>query len=220
MAIGRLLNEGQLANLRSALTYLEIGKNLSARPREEQPVAVTTDTDLFQIALQRVIGEQPLYLEFGVFEGRSMRWWISHLTAPRARFVGFDSFEGLPEDWRPGLPAGHFATGQPPDIDDPRVRFVVGWFDQTLPTFTTPEHDQLIINIDSDLYSSAVTVLSWATPLLVAGTLLYFDEYPDRDHEMRALTEYARNFTLDFVPIGFARGGVHWLFELRERHST
>jgi hypothetical protein len=66
-----------------------------------------------------------LYLEFGVFEGRSMRGWSSHLTASGAHPIGFDSFEGLPEDWRPGLGTGHFATGQPPDIADPRVRFVV-----------------------------------------------------------------------------------------------
>jgi hypothetical protein len=139
------------------------------------------------------------------------------VTGTGAQLIGFDSFEGLPEDWRPGLGMGHFATGQPPDIDDPRVRFVVGWFDQTLPCFVAPEHDQLIINIDSDLYSSSITVLNWATPLLQPGTLIYFDEYPDRDHEMRALVEYARSSPFDFMPLGFARGGVHWLFEVRAR---
>jgi hypothetical protein len=168
------------------------------------------------MALARVQGARPLYLEFGVFEGRSMRWWASHLKTPDARLVGFDSFEGLPEDWRPGLGIGHFATGQPPAIDDSRVSFEVGWFDDTLPRFSIPEHDQLILNIDCDLYSSALSVLHWATPHLRAGTLVYFDEYPDRDHEMRALAEYRRHSRWAFVPIGFARGGIHWLFEVRE----
>jgi hypothetical protein len=217
MAIGRHLNDGHLANLRSALSYLEIGRDLSHRGPDEQPVAVEDYTDLFELALGKITGERPLYLEFGVFEGRSIRWWSSHLTASGAHLIGFDSFQGLPEDWRPGLGTGHFATGQPPDIADPRVRFVVGWFDETLPSFVAPAHDQLIINIDSDLYSSALTVLNWATPLLRPGTFLYFDEYPDRDHEMRALAEYARSSRFEFFPLGFARGGVHWLFEVRAR---
>ena len=220
MAAGRHVNDRHLADLRSVLSYLEIGRDLSGRPADEQPLSLDNDTDVFEVARRQVTGQRPLYLEFGVFEGRSLRWWISHLTSPAARFVGFDSFEGLPEDWRPGLETGHFATGQPPDIRDPRVSFVIGWFDRTLPGFAAPPHDQLIINIDSDLYSSAATVLRWATPLLRPGTLLYFDEYPDRDHEMRALAEYARTSPYDFSPVAFARGGVHWLFLVRDRPDS
>ena len=113
------------------------------------------------------------------------------LSHTEARLVGFDSFEGLTEDWRPGLGTGHFATGEPPKIDDDRVSFEVGWFDDTLSKFEIPEYDQLIINVDSDLYSSAVRVLTWAEPYLMEGTRIYFDEFPDRDHEMRAFNELA-----------------------------
>jgi hypothetical protein len=42
---------------------------------------------------------QLLYLEFGVWRGKSLRYWVSHINEPSARFVGFDSFEGLPDDW-------------------------------------------------------------------------------------------------------------------------
>jgi predicted O-methyltransferase YrrM len=216
MRVGRRTPDGALANLRSVLSYLEIGRQLSQRAASEQPAAVPERFDLFALALGRLGGERPLYLEFGVFEGRSLRWWASHLQNPDARFVGFDSFEGLPEAWRPGMDAGHFATGKPPDIADARVSFEIGWFDETLASFTAPEHDRLLINIDSDLYSSAVTVLDWATPLLKPGTLIYFDEFPDRDHEMRALAEYAERSPFSFVPLGFARGGLHWLFEVRQ----
>jgi hypothetical protein len=216
IAVGRHFTDRHLWNLRLALSYLEIGRELSGLPASEQPVMVDTDTDLFKLALTRVTGQRPLYLEFGVFEGRSMRWWVSNLKTPGANFVGFDSFEGLPEDWHPGIGAGYFATGKPPDIPDPRVRFEVGWFDQTLPNFAAPDHDQLIINIDCDLYSSAFTALDWASPLLVSGTLLYFDEYSDRDHELRALAECKKRSAVDFVPLAFANGGVHWLFEVRD----
>jgi hypothetical protein len=37
-----------------------------------------------------------------------MRWWSRNLSEPGAKLVGFDSFEGLPEDWRSGVAAGHF----------------------------------------------------------------------------------------------------------------
>jgi hypothetical protein len=208
------MTDKQLANLRSVLSYLEIGRSILT-PDTAEPAVVADEFALFDIALRKVTGARPLYLEFGVFEGRSMRWWSRNLRQPEANLVGFDSFEGLPEDWRPGLDAGHFSTGKPPEIDDPRVSFRVGWFDETLPGFTPPEHDQLIVNVDSDLYSSAVTVLSWAEPYLRPGSLIYFDEFPDRDHELRAFNELKARSSLRFVPLGLAHGGIHWLFEVR-----
>jgi len=215
MSTGRHLGVGTLTGLRLALSYLEIGHDLDSIDHGAPIARVDRDTDLFDLALARITGDHPLYLEFGVFEGRSMRWWASHLTAPGARLVGFDSFEGLPDDWHPGIGAGHFATGQPPAIDDPRVSFEVGWFDQTLPGFDVPPHDQLVVNIDCDLYSSATTALTWAEPLLQPGSLIYFDEYPDRDHERRALAELSKRSQREFCPVAFASGGVHWLFEVR-----
>lgn len=213
MRTGRRMTERQLANLRSVLSYLEIGRTVVG-PDGREPTVVADEFALFDIALRRVTGTRPLYLEFGVYQGRSLRWWSQNLTAPEAHLVGFDSFEGLPEDWRPGLGTGHFATGKPPEIPDSRVSFRVGWFDETVPTFVPPEHDQLIINVDSDLYSSAVTVLTWAEPHLKPGTLLYFDEFPDRDHEMRAFNELKERTALTFTPLGIAHGGIHWLFEV------
>ncbi len=213
LRLGRRATPRQLANLRSVLSYLELGRWL-ADERVRQPNDVAGEFELFERALKLVVGSQPLYLEFGVYEGRSMRWWSSHLTAPGASLVGFDSFQGLPEDWRPGLDAGHFHTGNPPRIDDERVTFQVGWFDQTLPEFSWPEHDQLIVNVDSDLYSSAVTVLEAVEPQLRPGSLIYFDEFPDRDHEMRAFMELRSRSKLTFEPVALARGGVHWLFKV------
>jgi len=39
------------------------------------------------------------YLEFGVASGVSFEWWLNHLKNPESVFLGFDTFEGLPEDW-------------------------------------------------------------------------------------------------------------------------
>ena len=53
-------------------------------------------------------------------------------TREQSRFFGFDSFEGLPEDWG-DVPRGMFAVeGRAPHIDDARVQFVQGLFQETL----------------------------------------------------------------------------------------
>jgi hypothetical protein len=214
MRAGRRVASNRLANLRSVLSYLELGHWLAHDFSNVTVDVVPDDLALFDLALSKVTGQRPLYLEFGVFEGRSMRWWSQQLPHPEGKLIGFDSFEGLPQDWRPGHAAGHFDVGgEPPKIDDPRVSFVVGWFDESLQTFEIPEHDQLIINVDCDVYSSAATVLSWAEPYLKAGTLIYFDEFPDRDHEMRAFRELMSRSAREFRPLATARGH-HWLFEV------
>jgi predicted O-methyltransferase YrrM len=211
---GRRVRPTQLARLRSVLSYLELGQWLRSQHPDARLEVFASKVELFEFARTRIVGDAPLYLEFGVFEGSSLRWWSDNLRQPAATLVGFDSFEGLPEDWRPRMASGHFQTGKPPEIDDKRVSFQVGWFDDTLPGFIVPDHDQMILNVDSDLYSSASTVLHWAEPYLRPGTLIYFDEFSDRDHEMRAFNELRARSPHQFTPIGIASGGVHWLFEI------
>lgn len=196
------------------LGYLELGNWLASEHSENRPAVVDDEFALFEVARSRIVGQAPLYLEFGVFEGRSMRWWSRNLSQPDATLVGSDSFEGLPEDWRPGYPAGQFRTGKPPEIDDNRVSFQVVWFSETQPCFTMPDHDQIIINVDVDLYSSTATVLRWAEPYICPGTLIYFDELWDRDHEGRAFSEFRASFAHQFKPVAIARGGAQWLFEV------
>lgn len=212
--VGRHATPAQLEGLRSVLGYLELGCWLHREHPGSPPELAASKFALFEVAHRHITGRAPLYLEFGVFEGRSMRWWSRHLSQPGATLVGFDSFEGLPEDWRHDMRTGHFRTGEPPQIDDSRVSFQVGWFDDTLPQFTVPDHDQLIVNVDSDLYSSALTVLRWAEPYVRPGTLIYFDEFCDRDHERRAFSEWQARSPYRFRPLGFAEGGVSWLFEV------
>lgn len=180
----------------------------------ELPPHVPSRFDLFDIAIGRITGKAPLYLEFGVYEGGTLRWWTEKLTAPDAHFIGFDSFEGLPEQWNAYNPPGTFAVAEIPHFDDPRVSLQAGWFDDTLPGLELPEYDQLIVNIDSDLYSSANFVLRELEERLVPGTLIYFDELGDRDHELRALKEFMIRTDIKVRPLGMSAGGIHWLFEV------
>ncbi len=212
MRVGRRMSVERLHDVRNALGALTLGRwladNANGRPLPNR----SDKTVVYEDMLALVTGEHPVYLEFGVWEGLSLRWWVEHLDNPNARFVGFDSFEGLPEQWRPDYPPGTFAVGQPPMIDDDRVSFQVGWFNETLPKFEIPEHDQLVVNIDCTLYSSTATVLEAVEPHLRAGDLIYFDELPEYDHELRALLEHLERIDLRLLPVSHCRG-YYWLFQ-------
>lgn len=146
-------------------------------------------------------GARPLdYLEFGVFEGKSLACWCALNPNPRSRFFGFDSFEGLPEQWN-GAPAGTYgAAGKLPEIDDARVQFIVGWFQESLPKFlaTYRPENPLVIHNDSDLYSSTLFTLTSLNSFIKPGTLVIFDEFYDPVHEYKALIEYTCSYMRQF----------------------
>jgi hypothetical protein len=143
-----------------------------------------------------------LYLEFGVAAGNSMRTWSEFLRHPESILHGFDCFEGLPEAWGE-CPKGTFSTGGTvPKIDDRRVQFFKGLFDQTLPMYQPPHRDLVVINIDVDLYSSAIYVLRQLRSLMRPGTCIYFDEFFSLGHEERAFREFVLETGSRFDCIG------------------
>ena len=211
VAAGRRLSPRQLAGLRTVLGALEQGSWI-----RDLEVHVPNRGDRFAVfgeIVERLRSPRPLYLEFGVHEGRTLQWWSEHLTTPDARFVGFDSFDGLPADWHDDAPAGSFRTGRVPRFDDPRVEVVPGWFSETLPDRELPEHDELVVNVDCDLYSSTREVLDWLEGHLRPGTLVYFDDLFDHDAELRAVWEWVEAHPEAVRPLSMARWGQHLLFE-------
>lgn len=148
--------------------------------------------DLWRRSLARIGSEDLLLLEFGVFQGESIRYLADYNRSQRSLFYGFDSFEGLPEGWR-GNDAGHFSVGgEPPKIDDPRVRFVKGWFRDTLPPLMDELVDAardraLLVHFDADLYSSTLYLL-FTLGIRFKRYHFIFDEFSG--HETRALYNY------------------------------
>lgn len=67
--------------------------------RPQHAVPAGAKGELYDFAAATIGNEPLLYLEFGVYNGGSMRAVPSRFSHPQARFVGFDSFEGLPEPW-------------------------------------------------------------------------------------------------------------------------
>lgn len=184
--------------LNASVNYLEVGRWM--RSKGYRPVYRLAQKNEFWQLLDRQIGDcAVLYLEFGVWHGDTTSAVAKCLHNPQSRFHGFDSFEGLPENWNMTAAAGCFSTdGKIPRSNDPRVQFHKGWFHDTLPCFVLPPHEVLVINLDADLYSSTAFVLDQLCDAIVPGTYLYFDEFSDRHHELRAFEEFLLRTAMKF----------------------
>ncbi len=214
---GAMVPERVLYGADAAINYLWVGswmRRHGFRPAEYAP----SRTALFDLIADTVEGTNVLYLEFGVGKGGSMRYWSTRLSSPASELHGFDSFQGLPTDWLRERPAGHFSTGgRPPSIDDPRITFHVGWFDETVPMFEMPPHDRLVVTLDADLYGSTVTALNYLRDKIAPGTFLYFDEFNHRADELRAFDEFLTATGHAFQLFGATRTFAHVAFQALER---
>ncbi|MEO0413476.1 MAG: class I SAM-dependent methyltransferase [Verrucomicrobiota bacterium] len=147
-----------------------------------------------------------LILEFGVFKGTSITHIAKQVQCP---VYGFDSFEGLPEDWTHFQRKGRFSLeGNLPPVP-PNVELFKGWFDDSLPPFLADHPgDARLIHIDCDIYSSTKTVLTELTPRIKSGTVIVFDEYFNypgwQKHEHKAFMEFIEATGHEFEYIGFA----------------
>jgi O-methyltransferase len=146
------------------------------------------------------------YFEFGVASGASFSWWLKQNNHQQSQFFGFDTFEGLPEDW-----GGFYAKGDMshsiPTVNDPRAVFVKGLFQDTLSDFIQQHQavlkspQQKIIHMDADLYSATIFTLSQLYPYLNKGDIIMFDEFNVALHEFKAYLEFTGNFYISLKPV-------------------
>ncbi|HEY2221521.1 class I SAM-dependent methyltransferase [Actinomycetospora sp.] len=139
-------------------------------------------------------------LEFGVYSGSTLRAIAE--ARGGTEVYGFDSFEGLPEDWRAGFRAGTFAMESMPEV--PGAGLVPGWFSDTVPAFLDAHPGPVdLLHLDADLYSSTATVLELVGPRLRPGSVVVFDEYLNhpgwQDDEHRAWREHVAAHDVEFV---------------------
>ena len=162
-----------------------------------------------------------LALECGVADGASLR----HLAAVTGRALhGFDSFEGLPENWSGTFERkGKFGQGgRLPEVPA-NVTLHKGWFDQTLPAFLNAHPDEPVafLHVDCDIYSSTVTIFRETGPRLKPGSVIVFDEYfnyPNwQRHEFRAFQEFIRDSGFSYTYLGFAQKNGHVAVKLGEK---
>jgi hypothetical protein len=200
--IGANLSIGHIHAVNAAVNYLEVGRWLKANGFDSR-TRYKTRTELHSALIASIADRQVLYLEFGVFEGASLRQWVAMLRNPASSLHGFDSFEGLPDDWDSLRKRGEFnLDGRMPVFDDRRVVLHKGWFDETLPGFELPPHEQLVIHLDADLHSSTDYVLKVLEPRIMVGTILIFDEFCDRFHEMLAYEQHMERTKYRYAFLG------------------
>lgn len=153
------------------------------------------------------------YFEFGCHGAYTMRmaWDMFHRLFDLT-YVGFDSFEGLPEiaeiDRQEIWEKGKLATGEESfrrtvvghGMPEERLLTVRGFYDATL---NQALRDRLsprkaaVIYIDCDLYASTVPILRFIADFLQPGTIIVFDDWfcfmgdPEKG-ERRAWAEFRR----------------------------
>lgn len=134
-------------------------------------------------------------MEFGVWKGISINMIANLLESEKV--WGFDSFEGLPEEWithdkhrprvkghfkNPVTKVGHFKTNIP-DVHE-NVMLVPGWFSNTVSKWSKTHKDEIsFMHIDCDLFSSTKDILEDLNDQIVPGTIICFDELGDWTHE-------------------------------------
>lgn len=161
---------------------------------------------LYQTTIDHLgLAKEPIdYLEFGVCGGTSFRWWLEHCPHSESRFFGFDTFEGLPEDWGT-FSKGDMAAGIP-EVNDVRAQFVPGLFQDSMQPFLAGYNlntsRRKVIHLDADLFSSTLFVLTSLAPYLKKGDVLLFDEFNVPNHEFFAFKLFTESFYVKTRVVG------------------
>jgi hypothetical protein len=148
--------------------------------------------------------------EFGVFTGGS----INHFARKVPAIYGFDSFEGLREDWKGWVcTKGAFdLKGKLPKVAN-NVHLIKGWFHETLPDFLAQHPEPFaFVHIDCDTFEATEIVLKLIGPQLVPGTVIVFDEYFGyrgwQVGEFKAWKDYTQRTGTRYEYLGFSRHQV------------
>jgi hypothetical protein len=164
-----------------------------------EAVPLTSDAEALRYGSDNITFKG-LIIELGVCTGKTINF-IAALN-PHQKIYGFDSFEGLPEDWVRGntIIAAKTFSFKNPELLPPvlhNVELIKGWFSDTLVKFMQivgNEENIAFLYIDSDIYSSAATAFQALGPKICHGTIIVFDElynYPGcENHEFKAFQEF------------------------------
>lgn len=179
-----------------------VSSNEYVLERMDKAFRAHDNRQLLEFALQRAPADG-LYLEFGVYSGGTINFIAERIAGT---VDGFDSFKGLPDDWRPGFGPTAFARDDIPEVRA-NVNLHVGWFDRTLPPFLDAHPGRVaFLHVDCDLYSSTQTVFAQLKDRVQPGTVIVFDEYLNypgwKKHEHKAFKEFCSSYNVSYKYIG------------------
>jgi O-methyltransferase len=168
------------------------------------------------------------FIETGVLRGGAcifMRAALNVYSDTSRNVWVADSFEGLPKpDGRYRQDDGdtfwtmHQALAISVDdvkqnfskygVLDERVRFLKGWFKDTLPT--APIEKLAILRLDGDMYSSTMDALASLYPKLSSGGYAIIDDYGVVEVCARAVNDYRAQHGIKTDIIKIDGSGVFW----------
>tara|TARA_Y100000996_G_scaffold312138_1_gene248421 strand:+ start:1121 stop:1873 length:753 start_codon:yes stop_codon:yes gene_type:complete len=130
--------------------------------------------DILHYAITHVEYEpKNLYLEFGVWEGRTINLFSNHIQPNKIH--GFDTFEGINEDWAgTDKPKGFYtANNNLPKVNDNCV-LIKGLIQDTLPIFLEEKDNDEIafVHMDINTYESSKFVLELIKPRLKINAII------------------------------------------------
>lgn len=137
------------------------------------------------------------YYEFGSHRGRTFRMALSEARRRNfdfMNFYSFDSFEGLPDSTEDHnvveYTKGALSTSEEEfhklvkslGIYQDKIHTHKGFYDKSLTKelqakFVSSGRKIALVNVDCDLYESAVPVFNFIEPLLQEGTVIYIDDF-------------------------------------------
>jgi hypothetical protein len=146
-------------------------------------------------------------MEFGVYKGSMINYQAKRFS--ELNFVGFDSFEGLRENWSGMAPEKTYGLGGKLPRVRGNVALVKGWFAEPGPRWKAANPGvPLLVHVDCDTYEATVDVLDLCSGYVEHGLVIHFDDYfgfPNwRSGGFKALTEISesRQWRLTYLSYG------------------
>jgi O-methyltransferase len=168
-------------------------------------------------------------IETGVWRGGACIFMKANLWAwgDQSRVVWVaDSFEGLPRPHPERYPADagdtmHTLTGLNVGVEevrhnferygllDDRVKFLVGWFKDTLPT--APIERLALMRLDGDMYESTIQAMEALYPKLSVGGFCIIDDYGSHvTQAAAAIHDYRREHGIGEEIVAIDDFGAFW----------
>jgi O-methyltransferase len=200
-------------------------------PEEAETMIGMTRLSQLQSAVEDVIARRVPgdLVEAGVWRGGAcilMRAVLAAYDVTDRTVWAADSFQGLPKPNAADYPAdagvglwmydelsvsadevrANFAKY---GLLDDRVRFLEGWFKDTLPE--APIDRIAVLRIDGDLYESTIQVLEALHPRVSTGGYVIVDDYNDIPACKAAVDDYRAAHTIDSPLVEIDWTAVYWL---------
>ena len=163
-----ILYELQIRARNEAADYVQENMN--------EAIIFESQKEIIRYAIENC-DRQENYLEFGVATGRSINM-IASFVSNNTKVYGFDTFDGLPEDWSGhAAVSGTFKQARLPKVSN-NVTLIKGLFENTLPNFK----EQMIggisfCHIDMNHPAPEAEALQVVLPKLNKGGIIIFDDY-------------------------------------------